>query len=377
MPLRYLPTLVLAACLVYSPARAEAPNPGKVPATLTAPTAGASPSAEPSLPSATTPLSAEPVLPAAPTQESAEPVRPETSFADETHDSLERGILQQVVRLDNFFGKVNSKKEQRSAYYLRWRSSARLEQGDGLKLGTALRANVSLSRISERLKLTISGENEPDPFAPSLPEDPGNPGFDRTTRNARIVNTELRYQLIRAPDSDLFTGVGVDLAWPPKAFARARYNYSHKFSEVTVAHLTETMFAKTPYGVGETTELSLERLLAPKTVLRWASSGTVSQEIGALEWGSELSLLHELSSRGAITASAGVFGTTGQDDVISNYRLLLRYRRNFLRSWLFFELEPEITWPRGADGSFPAAYAVTFRLEVVFQGQEKKAPETP
>ena len=297
--------------------------------------------------------------------------------ADQTHDFLERGILQQVVRLDDFFGKANSQKELHTSYLLRWRNSLRLQDGGGVNLGSTLRASIDLSRINERLQLAISGEDKPDVFAPSLPEDPGNPGFDRTFRNSRIVNTELRYQLFRSEVTDLFLGAGVDLALPPQVFARARYQRVQKLDEFSLVRFAETLFAKTPNGVGETTEFTYERLLTPKTVLRWANSGTVSQEIGALEWGSDLSSLHELSSRSAVTVIGGVYGNTALPDWANNYRVLARYRRNFLRSWLFYELEPQLAWPRSVEGRFPTTYAFTVRLEVVFQGEQATAADKP
>jgi hypothetical protein len=291
--------------------------------------------------------------------------------ADQTHDLLERGILQQVVRFDDFFGKANNRQELHTSYLLRWRNSLRLEPGGGFTFGTTLRANVDLSKISERLLLTVSGDEKSDSFAPSLPEDPGNPGFDRTSRPARIVNTELRYQLIRSTDTDLFLGSGVELILPPQVFARARFQHYLRISDLSLIRFAETLFAKTPYGVGETTELSLERSLNPKTLLRLSNSGTVSEEIKALEWGSELSLLHEFSTRSAVTLTGGIYGNTGFDDWVNNYRVLLRYRRNFLRPWLFYELEPQVAWPRNTDGGYSRTYAVTLRLEVGFQGRSK------
>jgi hypothetical protein len=293
--------------------------------------------------------------------------------ADNTHDALERSILHQVIRLDDFFGRPNSQKELHTSYSLRWRSSVRLQQDGGFNFGSTLRANVDLSKISDRLQLAISGEDKPDPFAPSLPEDPGNPGFDRTFRTTRIVNTELRYQLLRTSDTELFLGAGVDLALPPQLFARARFQHTQKLGSVLVG-FAETLFAKTPYGVGETSEFRMEKLLDPKTVLRWASSGTVSQEIEGIEWGSELSLLHEISPSSAVTMIGGAYGNTSFAQWVNNYRILLRYRRNFLRSWLFYELEPQVAWPRDAGGSFPTTYALTLRLEVVFRGDQKKGP---
>lgn len=396
-----LPILVLAVCLICSPVRGEssAPSAGASLQVGPAPSAPGTIPPEPGITDrdASPPVPpAEPNAPAGPTPraEPATPDKPGSSLnkavigvsqkvtalgreADETHSLLELGILKQVIYLDDFFGKANSDKELHTSYLLRWRNSLRLQQGSGLNFGSTLRANIELSKINERLKLSISGEDKSDQFAPSLPEDPGNPGFDRTFRSARIVNTELRYQLIRSPATDFFLGAGVDLVLPPQVFARARFQQTAQLSQVSLLRFAETFFAKTPYGVGETTELSLERSLNPKTVLRWASSATLSQEIGALEWGSELSLLHELSSRSAVTLIGGIYGNTSFDDWVNNYRILLRYRRNFLRSWLFYELEPQVTWPRSSDGNFPVNYAFTVRLEIVFQGEERHAAGRP
>jgi hypothetical protein len=406
MPIHCLPTLILAACLICSPARAEYTLVEQTPPAQPAPAASPPVLAEPAPSAAAAPLSqasvphlpVPPVLETTPQAKPAEPREPAepgaagepaSSFtttiaqkflalgvtAEQTHDLLERGILRQVIRLDDFFGKANSKQELNTSYNLRWRNSLRLEQGGSLNFGSTLRVNINLSKINERLQLAISGEDKPDTFAPSLPEDPGNPGFDRTFQNTRIVNTELRYQLIRSPVTDLFLGAGFDLALPPQAFARARYQRFQRTGEYSLIRFAETIFAKTPYGVGETTELSFERSLDPKSVLRLANSATVSQEINALEWGTELSLLHELTPRSAITLTGGVYGNTSFRNWITNYRLLARYRSNFLRNWLFYELEPQVSWPRDGFGRFTTNYACTVRLEIMFQGKQQKAAD--
>jgi hypothetical protein len=305
---------------------------------------------------------------------SAEPGKKPNAISttvDKTHEGFERNILEQVIRLDNFFGNVKTENQQKTEYQLRWRNSLRVEQGGQVKFGTTLRANVQLTRINERLHLVVFGENEPEPFSSSLPEDPGNPGFDRNSPSLRIVNTELRYDFIRTPLLGIFLGAGVRLIIPPESFVRSRFQYTYRISDVALLRCTETLFVKKFEGVGETSEIDLERLLNRKTLLRWSNTGTVSYDIKGMEWGSELSLIRELSPRSGITLAGGVYGTTRTNVVVENYRMFARYRRNFLRSWLFYELEPEISWPRGADGSFPASLALTFRMEVVFQGKEK------
>jgi hypothetical protein len=316
-------------------------------------------------------------LPAASTEAdptTADPNKTATDISktvDETHDKFEQDILDQVIRFDNFFGNVKNESQQKAEYQLRWRNSLRVEQGGQIKPGTALWASFKLSRINERLHLVFFGENEPEPFSSSLPEDPGNPGFDRNSQSMHVVNTELRYSLVQTPTLDIFLGAGVRLIIPPEAFVRGRIQYLYKLSDVSLLRCTETLFVKNFNVFGETAEVDLERTLNPKTLLRWANIGTLSYEIKGMEWGSELSLIRELSPRSGITVTGGVYGNTSINDGVGNYRILARYRRNFLRSWLFYELEPEISWPWRSDGSFPTNLAFTFRLEVLFQGKEK------
>ena len=92
---------------------------------------------------------------------------------------------------------------------------------------------------------------------------------------------------------NLFLGAGVRVALPLEAFVRSRFLYSRDFSDVALMRLGETLFVKNSDLFGETSEFSLERLVGRDSLLRWASSGTASQEIEGLEWGSELSLATE------------------------------------------------------------------------------------
>lgn len=295
------------------------------------------------------------------------------SVTETAHDRLERGILQETIRLDSFFGNEETKKGETS-YSIYVRNALRWQQGGKFGPEAAIRADVDLSRINDRLNLLISGENETTPFAPRLPEDPGNPGMDRTFQPARVVNTELRYQLIRNPSTYLFVGAGLELALPPHPFVRTRIQYTHPWSELLKGRVAETVFAKTNGGPGETTEFSLERILTKKAVLLWSTSGTVSEQVRALEWGSELSFAYALSAKSSLILTGGVYGDTSKNDWITNYQTYLRYRRNFLRKWLFYELEPQVSWPRQGDGAFPTTYAFTVRLEVQFRGKEPAEP---
>lgn len=305
------------------------------------------------------------------------PLLKEKSFTDtmidfgksveKTHGQLEQDILDQVVRLDDFFGGVQTEGERQSSYVFRLRTGLRFEEGKGFVPDISLRANLVLPKTSKKLRLVISGENQLETPSPGLPQDPGNPGFDRIGQpTTRVVNTEFRYELRKKADEYLFVGAGVKVALPMVPFVRARYQYTHHFSKIALIRLGETLFVKESKGAGETTEITLERLLDQKTLLRLANSGTFAEEFTGMEWGSELSWIRELTPKSALTFTGGIYGNTYRAEVIGNYRLLSRYRRNFLREWLFYEVEPEVTWPRNPSGAHESKYALTFRLEVLF-----------
>jgi hypothetical protein len=176
---------------------------------------------------------------------------------DKSHARLERGILDLVIRFDNFFGNVKTEDARHPDYLIRWGNSLRLEEGGHFKYRTSVRANFVLPKISKRLRLVVSGENEPEPFSAKLPEDPGNPGFDRTLANTRLANTELRYILIQKPSIDMFLGTGVRVKSPLETFVRSRFQFSHRIGDVTLARFTETVFWKNTDGFGVTSEIEL------------------------------------------------------------------------------------------------------------------------
>ena len=310
---------------------------------------------------------------------SAEGHDPETSYlhtigktVDKAHERIELNVLEQTIHFDDFFGNVTNENLRQSKYELRWRNSLRIEHGWDFNYGGSIRANFVLSKISERLRLVIAGEDEPGPTTQTLPKDPGSPGFDRTTPTTHFANTELRYEVIRKPSLNLFLGAGVRIKLPFEAFVRSRFQYTRHLSDVSLFQFGETFFVKNTDLLGETTEFSFERSFGPDVILRWASAGTASQEIQGLEWGSDLSLIRQLSPRSAITLTGGIYGNTTSSAMVQDYRFLARYRQNFLRDWLFYELEPEISWPRAIDGRYSPTLAITLRLEIVFQGVEPR-----
>ena len=287
---------------------------------------------------------------------------------DRTHSRIERGLFDTVVWFDRFFGDERVLLAERPESFLRWKNELRWDEEEHYSYRSTVRASLRLPRLKDQWHLIFTSESRGDPTA-IIPEDPGNPGLDPGS-SVRSSSTELVYDFFRTPHSVLDAGVGVQLKIPPTAFVRTRFQHARPVGFSTLGRFTATAYWDAQDGFGESNQIDFERWLAPPTLLLWSNSFTIEEknQDNGWAWGTELSLLHKISPKSAITFAAGVSGSTRPAWIAQNYRVLARYRRNVWRKWLFLEAEPDIHWPRQEDGSRPPVWGATLRVEIVFAG---------
>lgn len=291
------------------------------------------------------------------------------SWLDRYHSSIEDDLYGTVAWFDRFFeddllGNVdNSYSSARVTNDFRW------DEEEKFEYRLRVRARIRLPILKGRVRLVISGENQGDPYA-TQSEDPGNPGLSPLATDGR-ASTELAYDLYRGRNTILFAGVGVRIRVDPTAFVRTRLVHARELGYSVIGRFSATPYWDAKNGFGETNEIDFERPIGPLTMVRWNNTANIDESRTGWYWGTDLSVLRKLSPRSAVTVGAGAAGSTRPSVVSENYRVYTRYRRNFLRSWLYYELEPDINWPRGENGGRPPVLGGTVRLEINFLG---KAP---
>jgi len=129
---------------------------------------------------------------------------------------------------------------------------------------------------------------------------------------------------------------------------------------------TEYAFWIDNEGFKETSRLDLEYAISAATLLRFSNSATYVENRVGVDWVSELSLYRQLSPKDAISLDISAWMPTRPEAQWNNFRVGSRYRRNFFRSWLFYEIEPEISWPRNEFRDRTSVSAITFLVEVQF-----------
>jgi hypothetical protein len=298
----------------------------------------------------------------------------DNTWVDRYHSSIENELYGTVAWFDGFFADDLRKEVEDTASYLRWTNDFRWDQQEHFYFRTRVRARIRLPSLKGRFRLVISGENKGDPNA-AREEDPGNPGLSVDSPGRR-ASTELVYELLRTRNTILDAGAGVRISMSPSAFVRTRLLHARELAWSVIARLAVTPFWDAKDGFGESNQVDLERQIAAETLLRWSNFSTITERTVGWNWGTELSVLRKLSSESAITIAANATGATRPSATVQNYRLYARYRRNFLRSWLFFELEPDVNRPRQPLGGWKTVLGGTVRLEVNFTGREA-APKPP
>ena len=298
----------------------------------------------------------------------------DNTWVDRTHSWVGRELSDAVVWFDRFFGDERVTLAERPEAYLRWKTELRWDEVEHTSFRSSIRASLRLPRMNKRWRLVFTSESQGDPNA-VIPEDPGNPGLDPASQ-VRTSSTALIYDIFRTTHSVLDAGVGVQVKIPPNTFVRTRYQHARPLALDSLGRLTVTAFWDAQKGFGESNQLDLERWLAPPTLLRWSNSFTIEEQnkINGWAWGTDLSLLHTFSPKSAITFSGGASGSTQPEWIAQDYRVLVRYRRNVWRKWLFLEGEPDIHWPRQEDGSRKPVWGATLRVEILFTGVGPNPP---
>ena len=135
-----------------------------------------------------------------------------------------------------------------------------------------------------------------------------------------------------------------------------------------------------PGGWEATTRFDYERLLGKDLFLRHTLDGRWREEDEGYRYEIRPSLIQQLQKNEAIEYQWNTLFKTRPNHRVDSSVLRVRYRRNFLRKWLFYEINPQLAFRNDED--FEPKAGVTFQLEVVFGGKEflkrfKQAPVKP
>jgi len=360
-------TPVALAQTASTPASAPAPSSAPVPASAPlAASVGAASAAVPAsalvLPAASAPA---PASAPASTWIPNIPAIPALDVINAPRDYLSKEFLDLITGVDHFFGTDRNYQETNdSVLQVDWTRA--LGYGGDHRYLWQGKAKVHLPNTEKRLHLLIESNPDTNTANASAQVQANQPV---TNANAPTsYGAGLRWELKSADDRwHLGTDGGLKFAGlNTTPFLRARGSYGVPLDDHWQLKAAETAFWFNSTGVGETTELAFEHPLDDSELFRATTSATWLNDRQGFDLRQDLSIYQTVDKRTAMLYQAAAIGagTANLQSQVNDYVLLMLYRHQLHREWMYLEISPQLHFPR--EHNFVHSGALNVRLEILF-----------
>ncbi len=285
----------------------------------------------------------------------------ETSWYDETQVYVNSQFCEPALWFDNFFASERVFREGAAGTYIRWRNEFTYDEEDYYKFNSDISFSVELPGMQDRLRLTF--ESDEDETLRDVA-----PGNNQNTTNS------LGLQLDIAKNTR--SKFNVSVSFSPRI--RLRYRYTYPVFESVTLRLTQEVQREKAVNSSRTL-IDFEKLFENQLFFRSSSEAKLSEAYDGVDWLQAFVLFQRINKKTSLSYETSVNGVTQPRDLALSYRVGLRFRKNFHRRWLFYEIAPEMTWPITLDvdqreivRGRRSKWLVFFRLEVHFGNAYKK-----
>lgn len=274
-------------------------------------------------------------------------------WVDNQHCLVSYRATQTAQWLDGLFGQAEDSED--SIGRIRIINDFVWLESSGLSGKTRFHASVKLPNAKRRFRLVISDEDD------SL--------YPNNTANSPTNTNEKTSAAIRwLPNINSRVKYSVDVGiHSSEVLTRLRAQREWRISDQSIFRFKETLRYGAKTEVKSVSEAQVERLINEKTVLRLSSTLQYWQNepdpVG-LRWSQDNSVLHRISANKSVAYGVTMEGVQQPSWQINSDRLFVLYRQSFWRSWLYYEVEPQLVrdWTTGKD----VKSVLVFRIEANF-----------
>ena len=146
-------------------------------------------------------------------------------------------------------------------------------------------------------------------------------------------------------------------------FARAKGEYSAPVGDWRM-NVAESVYWFNTLGVGETTQLDLQKVLSSSRLFRSSGNATWLKDKQNFDIVQSFSIYHTVNDRSALIYQVSASWITNPSFQATDYVSLVFYRYRMHQKWLFLELSPQMHFPK--DKEYRPSPAFSMRLEALF-----------
>jgi hypothetical protein len=292
-----------------------------------------------------------------------EPPVPEhkSGAVDSTHDYVAQQFVGFVTGVDRFFGDERNFQETNQSV-LQLDLSELMQRGGSRQAQQTLKAKLRLPATEQRLHLLLESEPEANTAGG------GEAATAQTKTLSQLVTPgnygiALRYEKPTENKWHFSADLGKQMETPAQIYSRGRLSMSAPLADWRMK-VAETVFWFEDAGTGETTLIDFEHALGEPALFRSSSSATWLHRTQSFELRQDFSVYHTLDEQRALHYEASAIGSSDPQMHANDYVLSLRYRQQLNRHWLFFEINPQLHFPKETDFKFTPL--LLLKLEMLF-----------
>jgi hypothetical protein len=245
---------------------------------------------------------------------------------------------------------------------VRVRFSLFAEEGSPFEYDVRANVRLDLPLLENRLQLLFAGDPEDENDFQAITGGEGLPAeLIDTGENSSV---SLRYFLQRTVYRHMSVRSGLRFqSGIPTLFLEPRYRQSVPLDR-WLFRFTQRVIGLTDGSVRARTTFDLDRQLRHKLFFRATADGTWIKGEDGYFYTLGLSLFQPLSPRRVLVYGLGNSFVTRPSHRLESIVLSVRYRQQIWRDWLYYEIVPQLAFPR--EENFDVTPGVFLRLEMLF-----------
>ncbi len=285
----------------------------------------------------------------------------EMKYVDALHSEIVRRLLVTAVWMDSFFADPDYVKEANRTY-LRFRYEIFKEERSPFTYKPAVDFRLVLPEFEKKTHLIFSADPAVPPTGASAPVLTAGERFGTTAQNT--ITAGLQYIFHQDAETSFLIRTGFQFAnLHPVILFAPRYRVLMPLDD-WVTRFTQEVLWKSKGSWQTDTQIDFERPLPYQLFFRTSINGEWAAQAKGYAYSLGFSLSQPLTPTHAVTYEWINSYNTWPVGALTEIAFRIRYRHSYLREWLFFELAPQVRFPR--DANFDSTAGILFKVEVLF-----------
>ncbi|MDA0321659.1 MAG: hypothetical protein O2923_02940 [Verrucomicrobia bacterium] len=279
---------------------------------------------------------------------------------DTTHAHVSSRVQRTANKIDSFFGNERIDDEAQGGR-VRVRSSLEYGERGDLNSKIKVRAKLALPNLEERFNLVFGTEDDDGIVNPILNSDDIAGLVDEV--DDADYSSALRYIIAATEKWNTSLDGGFKFRTDVDPFGRARTRRTFELDGWSM-RATERITWIEDDGWKSESSIAAERNLTDSLFFRAGSQATWREHKDGAELEQGLGVTYQIDDHRAVTLQGGVRSVTRPANTVEEYGASLRYRKQFYKEWLYYEIEPRASFPDERDFRFTPTIA--FIVEMIF-----------